>query len=54
MTDDKRLQLQEMIREAKKEAKKGVFISHEAVEKWVESLGTEHELPPPKPDAFKN
>jgi len=43
-----------MIAEAKEEAKKGEFISHEAVGKWIESLGTDNELPIPKPDIFKN
>jgi RHH-type transcriptional regulator, rel operon repressor / antitoxin RelB len=30
----------------------GEWISHEAVEKWVLSWGTENELPRPKPDIF--
>ena len=42
----------ECIREALAEAEKGVFISEEAVTKWVEAWGTDHELPPPKPDVF--
>jgi RHH-type transcriptional regulator, rel operon repressor / antitoxin RelB len=28
------------------------WFSHEAVEKWVESLDTENPLPPPQPDIF--
>jgi predicted transcriptional regulator len=40
------------IDEALKEADKGAFISHESVMTWMESLGTEQELPRPKPDVF--
>ncbi|MCP3678589.1 MAG: ribbon-helix-helix protein, CopG family [Deltaproteobacteria bacterium] len=40
------------IQEALKEADKGVFISQEAMAKWVDSLGTNNEIPPPKPDVF--
>ncbi len=40
------------IQEAKEEAKKGAFISQEAVEKWVASIGTDNELPLPEPDVF--
>ena len=40
------------IQEAKEEAKKGAFISQEAMEKWVASLGTDNELPTPEPDIF--
>ncbi len=29
------------------------WVSQEAVEKWVESLGTENPLPPPEPDIFE-
>ena len=42
----------EMIREAIAEADKGVFISGEAVDRWMASWGTENELPPPEPDVF--
>jgi predicted transcriptional regulator len=38
------------LHEAVKEAEKGVFISHEAMLAWVDSLGTDKELPPPEPD----
>ncbi|HEY5818798.1 MAG TPA: ribbon-helix-helix protein, CopG family [Mesorhizobium sp.] len=34
------------------EADKGVFISGEAMHQWIESWGTEKELPPPEPDIF--
>lgn len=40
------------IDEALAEADKGVFISGEAVERWLMSWGTENELPPPEPDIF--
>ena len=36
------------------QADKGVFISQESVETWVDSLGTDNELPPPEPDIFLN
>lgn len=42
-----------MIEEAKEEAKKGEFISQSAMEAWVDSLGTDNELPPPEPDIIK-
>ena len=38
--------------EAFKEADKGIFISGEAVHRWMESWGTENELPMPEPDIF--
>ena len=38
--------------EAFAEAEKGVFISGEAIHKWMDSWGTDHELPPPEPDIF--
>lgn len=34
------------------EAEKGIFISEEATTRWVESWGTDNELPPPEPDIF--
>lgn len=34
------------------EAEKGVFISGEAMLRWVKSWGTENELPRPEPDVF--
>jgi predicted transcriptional regulator len=38
--------------DAFKEADKGVFISEEAMDAWIASWGTDHELPPPEPDIF--
>lgn len=40
------------LQEAREEAKKGEFVSHEAVEAWIMSVGTDNELPMPKPDVF--
>jgi predicted transcriptional regulator len=34
------------------EADKGVFISQEAMHRWIDSWDTENELPPPEPDIF--
>jgi len=34
------------------EADKGIFISHEAMLAWADSLGSGAELPAPKPDIF--
>ena len=42
------------VQEAKAEAQKGVFISQEAMELWVNSLGTKNELPMPKADVFSD
>jgi predicted transcriptional regulator len=42
----------EQIALALKEADKGIWISGEAMDKWIESWGTENELPPPEPDIF--
>jgi len=42
----------EAIREALAEADKGVFISSEAMHRWIESWDTENELTPPEPDVF--
>jgi predicted transcriptional regulator len=42
----------EILRERIVEADKGIFISEEAMTRWVESWGTDHELPPPEPDIF--
>jgi predicted transcriptional regulator len=41
-----------MAEEAFVKAEKGVFISGEKVHAWMESLGTENELPFPEPDIF--
>lgn len=37
---------------AAKEADKGIFISREAIERWMHSWDTDDELPPPEPDIF--
>ncbi|MGN6584177.1 MAG: CopG family ribbon-helix-helix protein [Rhizobiaceae bacterium] len=42
----------EILRERIAEADKGIFISEEAMNRWVESWGTDNELPPPEPDIF--
>ncbi len=41
-----------LLKERIAEADKGVFISAEAMHRWIKSWGTENELPPPKPDVF--
>ncbi|MFT5278304.1 MAG: RHH-type rel operon transcriptional repressor/antitoxin RelB [Granulosicoccus sp.] len=43
----------EALKQAKKEAVKGEFISHEAMGNWITSLGTENELPAPEVDILK-
>jgi len=48
MQEAERLILEERIAEADK----GVFISGDAMLRWVKSWGTENELPPPEPDVF--
>jgi predicted transcriptional regulator len=40
------------IAEAVEEAKAGVFISGEAVDRWIASWDTDRELPVPEPDTF--
>ena len=42
----------EAIREAVAEADKGIFVSQEAVHRWMDSWDTENELPMPEPDIF--
>jgi RHH-type rel operon transcriptional repressor/antitoxin RelB len=44
----------EALKQAKKEAAKGEFISHDAMGEWISSLNTESELPTPEADVFKN
>jgi predicted transcriptional regulator len=44
----KREQIEAMITEADK----GVFVSEEAMDRWVDSWGTGNELPFPEPDIF--
>ena len=39
------------IEEAVREIEAGKVIPHEAVKAWAESLGTDHELPPPSAGA---
>jgi predicted transcriptional regulator len=41
-----------ILREQTAEADKGIFISEEAMTRWVESWGTDHGLPAPEPDIF--
>jgi len=48
-----RAQRMRMIQEAKQEAEHGTFISQDAMEAWVDSLGTKNELPMPEPDVFQ-
>jgi len=42
-----------MIEEGKRAADRGELIPHDEVLAWVQSLGTDNELPPPKSDIFK-
>lgn len=44
----------QMICEAIAEADKGAFISEDKMTAWFESLGTDHELPEPEADIFRN
>ena len=41
-----------MIQAAMDEAEKGVFVSSEAVHRWMDSWDSENELPFPEPDVF--
>ncbi len=38
------------LQEAKKEADEGFFVSQEAIINWLDSWGSENELPPPEAD----
>ena len=49
---DRQAWMREEVNKAVREADKGVFISREAMERWIDSWGTENELPPPEPDIF--
>ena len=40
------------IEEGEREADLGIFVSGEAVERWLLSWGTDNELPRPEPDIF--
>lgn len=42
----------EAVREALSEADDGVFVSEEAVSRWVASWGAADEAPAPEPDVF--
>jgi predicted transcriptional regulator len=42
----------EILRQRIAEADKGVFVSGEAMHRWIESWGAENELSPPEPDVF--
>jgi predicted transcriptional regulator len=42
----------ELLKQRVAEADKGVFISSEAMHRWMTSWGTDNELPPPEPDVF--
>jgi len=44
----------EALKRAKKDASKGEFISHQAMGDWIDSLGSDNELPAPDVDIFKN
>jgi predicted transcriptional regulator len=49
---DKQAYKRESLRAAIEEADKGVFISEEAMDQWIDSWDSENELPPPEPDIF--
>jgi predicted transcriptional regulator len=42
------------LHEAAQEADHGVFISHEAMIKWADSIGSGRQAAPPKPDVRIN
>ena len=44
----------QLIRDAVAEADKGIFISEDKMNDWMDSWDSEGELPPPKPDVFPN
>ena len=46
--------LNRAIEQAVKDAdESGAYVSHDKMEAWMLSLGTDHELPPPEPDSFR-
>jgi predicted transcriptional regulator len=47
-----RAERRRMLEAAVAEANKGIFISSEAMNAWMDSWDTDHELPPPEPDVF--
>ena len=51
---DRQRWMEERIDASLKEAdESGEYISNEAMVKWLDSWGTENELPPPEPDVFR-
>jgi RHH-type transcriptional regulator, rel operon repressor / antitoxin RelB len=51
---DRQRWMEERIEASIKESdESGEFISNEAMMKWLDSWGTEDELPPPEPDIFR-
>lgn len=44
----------EALKKAKQEANQGEFISHQAMDAWINSLGTDQALPAPEIDILKN
>lgn len=38
--------------EAKASAEKGPLYSFDVISRWMDTWGTDHELPPPEPDIF--
>ncbi len=52
--DERETALKMALIEAERELGKGEFISQEAMHNWINSLGTEKELPMPEPDIFLN
>ena len=49
---DARADKKRQIEAAVAEADKGVFISQGKMSAWIDSWGTDAELPPPEPDVF--
>jgi predicted transcriptional regulator len=51
---ERHVRLRKAIAQAEREAdESGAYISHDKMTAWMESLGTENELPPPEPDVFR-
>jgi predicted transcriptional regulator len=42
------------LQQALDEADKGIFVSHEAMIRWVDALASDQELEPPEPDILPN
>jgi predicted transcriptional regulator len=49
---DEQKAYREAIDEAIREADEGIFVSGEAVDRWLASWGTDNVLPMPEPDIF--